>query len=499
MFIFTVLSSNAQSHKYHRFYSIVNGTAITQQFAEDNCGQTYSFQQLGGRNYVNIQIDIPLSSKKFYLLNFGAGLKYYYLYTSSTSTHNDEDYTLSMPYNIESICTPPDSDGDTIPDSTDNCPSTPNTNQLDTDGDGIGDVCDNNITQPQTYKSHTFYSSMRSPYSLINEQFALANCGQTYSFQELSGRHYVNIQTEAPLIPGRFYYLNFGRGYNYYYLYQSNSGEHNDEDYRINAHQPITSVCPDSDGDGVIDGQDDCPNDYGTSENGCPDSDNDGLNDFDDDCPNRFGRDNGCPLPDFSVNSFSLTQENVDPNGNPPTFELNFCATIENTGDDDGRPRRVEIVLTTKNSIYNPGTIQTIATINNNTNINSNGGTSEYCFTHLSNFKNPFFGQLRLSQFNYVWVIIDEGGPEEYSTENNDAFFSNSKTIITNKKSLMKYKIIDESLNNSNIDLKIYNLSGQLIRSTKISTKEDEDNVISDLPSGVYILKTPTKTKKIVK
>jgi hypothetical protein len=35
-----------------------------------------------------------------------------------------------------------DTDGDGIPDNTDNCPTTPNADQLDTDGDGIGDACD---------------------------------------------------------------------------------------------------------------------------------------------------------------------------------------------------------------------------------------------------------------------------------------------------------------------------------------------------------------------
>jgi len=37
---------------------------------------------------------------------------------------------------------PPDEDGDHVPDSTDNCPTSANTDQLDSDQDGTGDVCD---------------------------------------------------------------------------------------------------------------------------------------------------------------------------------------------------------------------------------------------------------------------------------------------------------------------------------------------------------------------
>lgn len=35
-----------------------------------------------------------------------------------------------------------DRDGDGVPDATDNCPDTPNANQLDSDGDGVGDACE---------------------------------------------------------------------------------------------------------------------------------------------------------------------------------------------------------------------------------------------------------------------------------------------------------------------------------------------------------------------
>jgi outer membrane protein OmpA-like peptidoglycan-associated protein len=58
---------------------------------------------------------------------------------------------------------------------------------------------------------------------------------------------------------------------------------------------------PDSDGDGILDKDDDCPQLAGPKENGgCPykDSDNDGLLDKDDDCPNTPGpkSNKGCPV-----------------------------------------------------------------------------------------------------------------------------------------------------------------------------------------------------------
>ena len=64
--------------------------------------------------------------------------------------------------------------------------------------------------------------------------------------------------------------------------------------------------CPDSDGDGVSDNKDACPNKAGlASLDGCPDSDKDGIADTRDNCPNVSGprANGGCPWPDSDGDS----------------------------------------------------------------------------------------------------------------------------------------------------------------------------------------------------
>jgi outer membrane protein OmpA-like peptidoglycan-associated protein len=56
--------------------------------------------------------------------------------------------------------------------------------------------------------------------------------------------------------------------------------------------------CPDSDNDGIIDSKDNCPKVAGLATlNGCPDADEDGITDADDACPNAKGTkaNKGCP------------------------------------------------------------------------------------------------------------------------------------------------------------------------------------------------------------
>ena len=64
--------------------------------------------------------------------------------------------------------------------------------------------------------------------------------------------------------------------------------------------------CPDADGDGIVDKDDMCPNSKGTKANkGCPDADGDGVVDKDDKCSTVAGpmANGGCPWPDTDGDS----------------------------------------------------------------------------------------------------------------------------------------------------------------------------------------------------
>jgi outer membrane protein OmpA-like peptidoglycan-associated protein len=64
------------------------------------------------------------------------------------------------------------------------------------------------------------------------------------------------------------------------------------------AGEPAFKGCPDTDKDGLEDSKDDCPNEAGSlTFNGCPDTDGDGIKDSEDTCPNEAGSKEmkGCP------------------------------------------------------------------------------------------------------------------------------------------------------------------------------------------------------------
>lgn len=95
--------------------------------------------------------------------------------------------------------------------------------------------------------------------------------------------------------------------------------------------------CPDADGDGIADKDDACPNEKGTkANNGCPDTDGDGVVDKDDACPTVAGpaANKGCPWPDTD--------------GDGVTDNIDKCPTVAGPASNDGCPVEptVEVMAT---------------------------------------------------------------------------------------------------------------------------------------------------------
>tara|TARA_B100000767_G_C19777545_1_gene543593 strand:+ start:4057 stop:5376 length:1320 start_codon:yes stop_codon:yes gene_type:complete len=87
--------------------------------------------------------------------------------------------------------------------------------------------------------------------------------------------------------------------------------------------------CPDSDGDGISDLEDACPEQAGSVEmSGCPDSDGDGINDKDDSCPDEAGpiENKGCPWGDMDGDGI-LDKDDACPSKSGPGSN-NGCPEI---------------------------------------------------------------------------------------------------------------------------------------------------------------------------
>jgi OOP family OmpA-OmpF porin len=95
------------------------------------------------------------------------------------------------------------------------------------------------------------------------------------------------------------------------------------------------SGCPDTDGDGITDSEDECPNIAGLLENkGCPvtDRDKDGIPDNTDNCPDMAGpADNsGCPYPDSDKDGVPDVQDACP--DQPGTVKTNGCPDTDGDG-----------------------------------------------------------------------------------------------------------------------------------------------------------------------
>ncbi|NRB59677.1 MAG: OmpA family protein [Winogradskyella sp.] len=110
----------------------------------------------------------------------------------------------------------------------------------------------------------------------------------------------------------------------------------------------IFNGCPDSDNDGIQDSKDDCPNDAGLAEfNGCPDADGDGVMDKDDKCPSVAGLKSLMGCPDADGDGVADNADNC-PNEAGPAAN-NGCPWPDTDGDgvldkDDKCPNEAGVV-----------------------------------------------------------------------------------------------------------------------------------------------------------
>jgi hypothetical protein len=122
-------------------------TRLAQRNPETDCDARWAF--VGGSN-VNCGTSYNGEQKRWY---------YDYAYTIMSRQNADGSfqepfsywefwtnqayYVLVLQRALGGACV--DTDGDSICDDVDNCPQTPNTNQVDTDGDGVGDACETSL------------------------------------------------------------------------------------------------------------------------------------------------------------------------------------------------------------------------------------------------------------------------------------------------------------------------------------------------------------------
>src|SRR6266542_2761621 len=94
---------------------------------------------------------------------------------------------LSSQASFQVGVSPADSDGDGVPDSTDNCPTLANANQADVDNDGIGDACDNNSYAPQVLNAADDANGDEGTTLSTSGSFSDADGNNTLTITKVSG------------------------------------------------------------------------------------------------------------------------------------------------------------------------------------------------------------------------------------------------------------------------------------------------------------------------
>ena len=143
-----------------------------------------------------------------------------------------------------------DTDGDGVPDSTDNCPSVANPGQANADGDTLGDACDANSFAPQVDSAASDANGLQFTTLTTSGSFSDADGNHTLTITKVSG---VGTVTDNGDGTWSWSYLANTSGSGTVVV-QASDGEHTAAQDSFG-----WTADPDADADGITDPDDNCP------------------------------------------------------------------------------------------------------------------------------------------------------------------------------------------------------------------------------------------------
>lgn len=344
-----------------------------------------------------------------------------------------------------------------------------------------------NTLSSQTYNSHVFYSRSVKKGDFNKGIAESKYCNDYYSFQELRGRHYVNIKGNTPLKSNRFYYLDFGAGLDYYYLSYSRKGPHPDEDYRIDSDNNIKKIpCKnrpkDSDNDGVPDSQDNCPNQAGPASN------------------------NGCPLPQGKPDLVIDTSEstslasgedsssvNLETNTTHYVYlgeELQIYLKVDNKGSAGSGNSKIGYYISTTNDINKATQIkeEKFYRVPANSHQTTSSSLSYWHLSNTTGIIGEAFLHIKVDNANQ----LDEGR----NGESNNVYSSRRLFLINEHRKSKPGRNIPRRP----VFMSINNFNGTKVKEVTINSKEEEQAILNSLPKGLYIINNDKgESKKVYK
>ncbi len=307
-------------------------------------------------------------------------------------------------------------------------------------------------------------------------------------------QHKLNIYIDVPLILNKVYRLDIGdgNGLQYYYV-KLRSYTKGDPDYEVlgsSFDDTAVSISCDSDGDGVPDHEDLCPNTYSSTSNyGCP-----GFPHYK---PHRQS--------ELSAPTWGNYELGYATGSNNPIFLSRFQngfilfnrLLFKNIGDGDGvvAPIKIHFYISKDGTVSEDDfKFPTHAVYNGKlkageTTLNPDGPR---------NFK--LLGSSVGDKLSYGWykllIVVDE---ENYLHGRTGVYSIPLEYVNSHIGHPAKTIGESNSVKNKPYRIDIFDLNGSTIKSEKVISKDKEENIINQLPSGKYIIKTPESTKKISK